>query len=59
MEWKLELSREITMGIYRGKILETVDKFKYLGVTLTKDGSSESEINIRMATATSALVRLK
>ena len=42
-----------------GKILETVDKFKYLGVTLTKDGKSESEINIRMATTTSTLVRLK
>ena len=42
-----------------GKILETVDIFKYLGITLTKDGKSESEINIRMDTATSALVILK
>ena len=41
------------------KILEKVDTFKYLDVTLTKDGKSESEIKIRMATATSALVRLK
>ena len=53
---QVELPRKITMG---GKILEMVDKFKYLGVTLTKDGKSESEIKIRMATATSALVRLK
>ena len=52
----MELPREIVMG---GKILETVDKFKYLGVTLTKDGKRESEIKIRIATATSALVRLK
>ena len=42
-----------------GKILETVDKFKYLVVTLIKNGKSISEINIRMYTATSALVRLK
>ena len=52
---QVELPREITMG---GKILETVDKFKYLGVTLTKDGKSESEIKIIIATVTSALVRL-
>ena len=53
--YQVELPREITIS---GNILETVDKFKYLGVTLTKDGKSESEINIRMTTATSALVRL-
>ena len=53
---QVELPREITIG---GKILETVDQFKYLGVTLTKYGKSEYEINIRMATATSALVRFK
>ena len=28
-----------------GDILETVDKFKYLGATLTRDGKSENEIN--------------
>ena len=27
-----------------GEILETVDKFKYIGVTLTKDGKSEKKI---------------
>ena len=53
---QVELPREITMG---GNILEMVDTFTYLGVTLTKDGKSESEIKIRMATVTSELVRLK
>ena len=37
--------------------LEVVDIFKYSGATLTKDGQSEIEINIRIATATSTLVR--
>ena len=54
--YQVELPRKIIMG---GKILETVDKFKYLGVTLTKNGKSESEINIRITTTSSALVRLK
>ena len=53
--YQVELPREITMG---GKILETVDKFKYFGVTLIKDSKSESELKIRIATAISALVRL-
>ena len=34
---QVELPRVITMG---GKILETVNKCIYLGVTLTKDGKS-------------------
>ena len=38
--------------------IEVVDIFKYLGATLMKDGKSETDINIRIATATSALVRL-
>ena len=38
--------------------LEVVDNLKYLGATLTKDGESETEINIRIATETSELVRL-
>ena len=41
-----------------GETLATVDKFKYLGSTLTKDGKSEKEIQIRLATANSALVNL-
>ena len=35
-----------------GKKLEEVDQFKYLGATITKDGSSDSEIKIRLAQAT-------
>ena len=42
-----------------GEILEEVDKFKYPGATITKDGISESEICIRLATSISALIRIK
>ena len=38
--------------------LEVIDKFKYCGTTLMKDGKSETEIHIRMTTVTSALVHL-
>ena len=41
-----------------GEKLEEVDQFNYLGATLTKDGSSDSDIKIRLAQATSAMVRL-
>ena len=41
-----------------GEKLEEVDKFCYLGSTLTRDGSCEAEISIRLALATSAMVRL-
>ena len=41
-----------------GETLETIDKFKYLGSTLTKDGKSEKEVKIRLTTANSALVNL-
>ena len=44
--------------IMNGEELEEVNQFKYLGATLKKDGSSEGEIRIRIATATSAIVRL-
>ena len=40
-----------------GENLE-VDQFKYLGATITKDGSSESEIKIRLDQDTSAMVSL-
>ena len=36
--------------------LQIVYTFKYLGATLTKDGKSETKINIRMAIVTPALV---
>ena len=50
-----EACAKITMN---GEALENVDKFKYLGATLTKDGSSIQEIRIRIASATSAMTRL-
>ena len=31
-----------------GEILEEVDQFKYLGVTITKYGTSEAEIRIKL-----------
>ena len=45
----------ITMN---GQILEEVENFKYLGSTLSKDGSSTKEIKIRLGLATSAMTRL-
>ena len=41
-----------------GEKLEDVDQFKYLGASITKDGSIESEIKIRLSQATSVMVRL-
>ena len=41
-----------------GQILEEVENFKYLGSTLSKDGSSTKEIKIRLGLATSAMTRL-
>ena len=41
-----------------GEKLEEVDQFKYIGDTITKDGSSDSDIKIKLAQATSAMVRL-
>ena len=38
--------------------LESVDKFKYLGVTLRIDGQTEKQIKIRMVTANLSLVKL-
>ena len=38
--------------------LEEVNKFCYLGATLSKDGSYETDIRIRLALATSAMLRL-
>ncbi|PIK45030.1 hypothetical protein BSL78_18122 [Apostichopus japonicus] len=38
--------------------LEEVSSFKYLGVTLTKDGTSAKEIQIRIASPTAAMTRL-
>ena len=41
-----------------GMLLENVKTFKYLGTTLKADGSSDNELQIRIATATSAMIRL-
>ena len=41
-----------------GAQLEEVDKFKYLGAYLTTDGTSTTEVKVRLATATSAMTRL-
>ena len=38
--------------------LEEVEKFKYLGATLTKNGICDQEVRIRLTQATSAMVRL-
>ena len=39
------------------EILEEVDTFKYLEAFITKYGTSEADILIRLATSTSALIR--
>ena len=41
-----------------GYKLEEVEKFKYLGATLTKNGTCDQEVRIRLAQATSTMVRL-
>ena len=41
-----------------GKPLEAVDRFKYLGATLSSDGTSTAEIKTRIATATAAMTKL-
>ena len=42
-----------------GKYLENVSNFKYLGATLSDDATSTKEIRIRLATATSVMVKLE
>ena len=43
----------------RGKTLEQVESFKYLGTQITKDGRSDTEIKSRLAMATAALAKLQ
>ena len=57
-EFKNNETAEVITITMNDEPLEVVDTFKYLVATLTKDGKSEKEINIRMATATTVLVRL-
>ena len=49
------ITASITMN---GEPLEEVSTFKYLGATLSKDGTCTAEIRIRIATATAAMARL-
>ena len=42
-----------------GEKLQEVSSFKYLGVILTKDGTSTKEILVRLGMATSAMTRLQ
>ena len=42
---------------WMAKTLEEVDHFKYLGSTLTKDGTSQKEIKIGLAQAHSAITK--
>ena len=44
-----EISVNITMN---GEPLEEVTSFKYLGATLSKDGTCRAQIHIRITTAT-------
>ena len=41
-----------------GTLLKDVNTFKYIGATLKSDGASDNELCIRLATATSVIVRL-
>ena len=41
-----------------GCTLGEVEKLKYIGATLTKNGTCDQEVRIRLAQATSAMVRL-
>ena len=50
-----DTSARITMN---GEPLEEVTQFKYLGATLSRDGSCTVEVSIRIAQATAAMSRL-
>lgn len=50
-----DTSADITMN---GQKLEEVNSFKYLGATLSKDGSCTAEVRIRIAAAMAAMARL-
>ena len=42
-----------------GEKLEEVTSFKYLGATLSKDGTSTTEVRISIAMATASIARLR
>ncbi|XP_078578087.1 uncharacterized protein LOC144863003 [Branchiostoma floridae x Branchiostoma japonicum] len=53
-------SRDETHAVIlmNGELLEEVGTFTYLGGTITKDGTSETDVRRRFAIATSAMARL-
>ena len=57
-ELKNNEKADVITIIMNDEPLKILNQFKYLGATLTKYGKSKVEINIRIATATSTLVRL-
>ena len=68
MVWKLEKSKIMVNSRDKslhanirnnGDILKEVGQFKYLGSIITKDGTSEADIRIRLATSTFALIRIQ
>ena len=52
---KTNTSVDITMN---GEKLKEATSFKYLGATMSKDGTSTAEVRIRIALATAAMARL-
>ena len=53
-------THNISASIFmNGEPLEEVNSFKYLGATLTKDGTSTSEVRIRIGMASSAMTSLE
>ncbi|KAH3804941.1 hypothetical protein DPMN_133234 [Dreissena polymorpha] len=44
---------------HNGEKLDEVTSFKYLGATLSRDGTSTAEVRLRIATANAAIARLK
>ena len=48
----------VSASLWMAKKLEEVSSFKYLGATLTKDGTCKTEILIWIATATAVMARL-
>lgn len=67
MEISAEKSKVLVNGpegrsgviMMNGDPLEEVEKFKYLGAYLTKNGTSQTELRTRIATATTAMVKLE
>jgi len=53
-------THDISASIFmNGEPFEEVNSFKYLGATLTKDGTSTSEVRIRIGMASSAMTSLE